>query len=250
MAPWVLESDTESLGRTFARPLGVNELGFYYDACFEMTAVMVAAAVLETKDDETDALLAYENICKAWINVKRIYPVLGAKVRCEVGTDNVCLSVSEKLINEVNPSEIVYTSSHSAVESSRMLHDFTYRSQSSFHDTPARVLIIRHLWEPRRWHVATAVSHFISDALSSTHNMRVFIDLLAFPGMPDVADLETRLAMAVPTEDLSPTRRLRTSAQRWRFAIAGVIHTLRNSKIQVRMAVMIVIMLRTSDIIQ
>lgn len=202
MAPWVLESNTASLGRTFTRPLGTNELGFYYDACFNMTAEMVSGIIIRSLTPEGDALMEYENVSKAWVALKQFYPLLGAKTRGAIGTDAVHLAVSERLLR-------------------------------SFYNTPARLLIVRHSNEPHHWYLATSVAHFITDTASATNYVRVLCDLLTFSRLPGIPDLEKRLAMIVPAEDLNPARQQTLSRQRWRFAIAGVIYSIRINKLQV-----------------
>lgn len=233
MAPWVLESNTASLGRTFTRPLGTNELGFYYDACFNMTAEMVSGIIIRSLTPEGDALMEYENVSKAWVALKQFYPLLGARTRGAIGTDAVHLAVSEKLLAQTDTNEIIFATSRDGEDSLRVVYNFMYGPQRSFYNTPARLLIVRHSNEPHHWYLATSVAHFITDTASATNYVRVLCDLLTFSRLPGIPDLEKRLAMIVPAEDLNPARQQTLSRQRWRFAIAGVIYSIRINKLQV-----------------
>lgn len=162
-----------------------------------MTAEIVFDIIIRLLTPEGDALMEYENVSKAWVVLKQSYPLLGA-----IGTDAVHLAVSERLLR-------------------------------SFYNTPARLLIVRHSNEPHHWYLATSVAHFITDTASATNYVRVLCDLLTFSRLPGIPDLEKRLAMIVPAEDLNPARQLTLSRQRWRFAIAGVIYSIRINKLKV-----------------
>lgn len=234
MVPWKLQSSTEALGRAFTRPMGMNELGFYYDACYNLTADIYFHCAVETEGTRGDDLFRYENIFRTWKAVKQRYPLSGAKIQGDFGTDAVEFVVSEKLLAGVVPGELNFSPVNSAEDIDRMIDDMIHGTQRDLHNLPFRLIVLHQLDQPHRWHVIFNCMHSTGDAISSANFHCMFFDVLALGISPVVPDLQERLAVVVPTEDLNPTRKMSVARQRWRYAMASVLYTIRDSKIQVR----------------
>lgn len=233
MAPWTLQSSSELRGRTFTRPLGLNELGFYYDACFYLIADVYFHCEIETRGPHGDDLFHYDNVANAWIAVKQRYPLLGAKIEGQFGSDDVHFVVSEKGLAELTPAELFFDSMSSSEDVARLIEEMVRGPPRNFHDLPNRLFIIRQLDTPNRWHVIFNFYHCSNDGTASANACCKFFDILALRITPLVPDLEERLAMVVPAEDLNPTKKMRLPRQRWRRAIAYVLWNIRDSRLQV-----------------
>lgn len=233
MVPWKLISSNDTPGRTFARPMGSTELGFYYDACYNLTADVFYHCSIATEGSRGDQLFCYENVLKAWIAVKQRYPLAGARLQGQFGTDTVEIVVSEKLLAGVVPGELNFGSVASLDDVDPMINDLIHGTQRNFHDLPFKVFILRQEDQPHRWHAIFDCMHALGDGTSGATLYRTFFDILALGHDPIVPDLEERLTVAVPSDDLNPSKKLNTACQRWRRAIAATLYHIRESKIQV-----------------
>lgn len=233
MAPWTLSSSSTLPGRTFTRPLGLNELGFYYDACFFLIADVYFCCEIETKGPHGDDLFHYDNVANAWIAVKQRYPLLGAKIGGQFGSDDVHFVVSEKKLAELTPGELFFDSVSSEEDVSRLIEETVRGPPRNFHDLMNRLFIIRRLDKPNRWNVIFNFHHCTNDGSASANTCCKFFDILALRITPLVPDIAQRLETILPAEDLNPTKKMKLPHQRWRRAIAYVLWNIRDSRLQV-----------------
>ncbi|KAH9950453.1 hypothetical protein B0H21DRAFT_868846 [Amylocystis lapponica] len=214
-------------GRTYTRPLGAGEAGFYWDSVFNGTADLISR-ILD--------LFTPENINRAWTQLKQRNPLLAVRVEePDDGTESLHFLVTEKRLVEQLPGEIVFRSIADAEEASRVVEDIGRGVQRDSANLPGRLFILDRLDSPDIYHIIINTAHYMSDGVSHMALTPVFFEILASPHTApaqDIPDLEERLTMLVSSEDLNPTLRLSKSRQRWRRALAAVILSIRESKIQ------------------
>lgn len=237
MAPWTLESTSPSLGRTYTRPLGLDEYGFYLDSCFNGTADFLYNFMVETTEEIGEKLFTEANVSRTWTAVKQRFPLLGSQLR--VNDDDIhdaaSFVVSEKLLAEHLPGQIVFGSISSADEAQYLIEETFGGPQRNFLELPVRVFILKRTDQPTIHHVFINTVHFVGDATSSSTFNRTFFDILTSPpsNASEVPDLQERLAMVPAAEDLNPTLKMNKARQRWRCAIADTLYHIRSSRIQV-----------------
>lgn len=230
-------SSTAADGRTYTRPLGAIETTFYWDFVFNGTADLPCPYVLESNGRRGRDLFTPENITRAWMQVKQRHPLLAARVEVrDEDTKSVHFVVSERRMVEQLPGEIVFQSVAGAEQVSRFIEDIGRGPQRVSSRLPARLFVVTRTDLPNLHHVISNTAHFIADGVSHVAWTRSFFQALATPHAPiqNVPDLEERLALLVACEDLNPTLRLSKPQQRWRRAIAAVLLSIRDSKLQVR----------------
>lgn len=232
MAPWTQLNTTEG-SRTYTRPLGLNETGYYWDSAFDGTSDVIFQYVAQTLNPHSSDLFSQENVVRAWTAVKQRFPLLGARIQLKDGCDALHFVVSERRLTELLPGELTFGAVENAEEVSQFIDDLIRGPQRSFLDLPARMYVLRRTGQTGLYHIVLNVSHVITDAVAQATLCRTFFDLLSSPSIDFVPDLENRLAMAAASEDLNPTLRMSKPRQKWRRAIAIVLLTIRQSKMQV-----------------
>lgn len=221
MSPWTIISSNP---RVYRRPLGANELGFYWDSCFDGTADTSQICSVECF---SDSLRQKDVVEDAWNTLKQYFPLLGAQITTE--GDLASFDISEKRLRTCNPLEVTFPPGD--LES---LVNLIQTGDRQLSDTLlARVFILSNPSQPRHFHILITIAHLISDGMSNTSLMRNFLNLLGGASM-QVPSLDTRLALAVSTQDLAPSLRLPLARQRWRWAVAAVISGIRQRKYSVR----------------
>ena len=96
----------------------------------------------------------------------------------------------------------------------------------------ARVFAFKREDMPGAYSVLFKAAHAISDGISGATLARTFFDVLCAPPFT-VPPLEERLAMALPSDALSPTMKMSLARQRWRRAIGKVTFLNRRNKLAV-----------------
>lgn len=189
MPSWILQSQSKSEGRTYARNLGIDELGFYYDACFHNTADAYYHHAIETKGLHGDAIFHYDNVVKAWTFLKRIFPLFGARFEGPFGTDDVKFVVSERQLAGVKPGEITFDTLPSAQDVDQFIKETRRGPTRNFYDTLNRLFIIRQTDTPHRWHVIFTFCHCTNDGTACASASCKFFDLLTLQHTPRSARL-------------------------------------------------------------
>ena len=234
MAPWVLEHTSSALGRTYSRPLGLNEHGFYLDSCFNGTADFIYHFMVETEQLVGEKLFEQENVSRTWTAIKQRFPLLGSQLRIDDIYDASSFVVSEKLLQEHLPGQLNFGTISSAEEAQELIVQLIEGPQRNFTKLPVRIFIFKRTDNPTMHHVFINSVHFVGDATSSSTFNRTFFDVLTSPPSDVyIPDLEERLAMVPAAEDLDPTLKMTQARQRWRRAMAHIIYHNRAARNQV-----------------
>ncbi|KZT05977.1 uncharacterized protein LAESUDRAFT_654616 [Laetiporus sulphureus 93-53] len=231
MAPWVLRDSTEHDGLTYTRPLGLSEMGYHWDSCFNGTTDLVWHYVTESHRPEH---FDQANVVRTWIAMKQYHPLLGSRLEgwAQSPSNAVRMVVSERRLAELVPGELQFQEAATPDAVQCLIDDIIYGEQRSFPDLPVRVFILDRTDQPGLHHIIFNTAHLIADGVSHTVLCRTFFDILTSPPSQEVPDLEKRLAMVVACEDLNPASKLSVPRQRWRRAIASVIFALRRKRMQ------------------
>lgn len=253
MPDWTLVNTHPTHGRTFQRPLDVDELGFLWDGLFNGTADNIQHFELRLVNGSQDAhLFSEDNIVKAWVSTKRRYPLAGATVQGASGPLRVHLKdapgftsephfvVQEHDLTVLRPREIVFGQVTRAEEVQQRMAAILDGPRPLSEELLVQLYVF-HATDTERTdilHLMTLMSHCVTDGVANSTFTRCLFDTLARGGgsglEPAQIPLEERLAMAIPSVDLEPMRlrSLSPAIQRWRRAVGTVIFQLRMKKRQ------------------
>jgi hypothetical protein len=220
---WILHHGSSRAGRTYIRPLGTTELGFYWDSLFNGTADTVHHAVIEVVPQSIGELSVFE---KAWIGLKRKYPLLGANLE-EQGNDRrqVSFIVNDLDLGRLSPGEV----EHQHVSSDKEVQDFIDQlvngKRRLSNQLLARLFVL--VQDVCRYHILIHVAHCITDGMSNLNIIRTLLEDLSSLKYRRAFSLEERLALATAPEDVSPIVKRSRPVQRWHRAMGHVILSLR-----------------------
>ncbi|KAI0721094.1 hypothetical protein C8T65DRAFT_735581 [Cerioporus squamosus] len=218
----VVSSSSPSSGRTYARPLGLNEASFYYDRIFNGTADIVWRYVVEETAHARDAVLfSEENVKRAWATLKQWYPLLGVRMDDSDGMEAVKFVVSEKAVTDHQPDEVTLRTVSSPADVEALIWRLLRDEPMSDHHLISRLFVFAFEGRPRTYEVLFRAAHSIADGISGATIARTFFDVLTSPPA-HIPPLEERLNMALPYDQLNPTNNMSLARQRWRRAIARV----------------------------
>lgn len=233
-----MSSWTPVSSRAYSRPLGLTELGFYWDSRFNRTADAIQQYQLELAPDAAHTgLCSDEHIQQAWTALKRRFPLLAARwddtTADSEGT--VHFIVDEARLDTFLPDELQFHTVASEADAGRMVDDMLNVSPPLDRDLLAQVRVLRRTDAPNVIHIITCVAHSITDGMANTTIARTFFELLcaARNVLDERPDLQQRLAMAVSSESLDPGLKTNRARRRWRLAIGYVIWELRNARMKV-----------------
>lgn len=229
---WSLLTSSSASGRTYARPLGLNERSFYFDRVFNGTADIVWRYLVQ-ETSPPNALFTESNVSRAWATLKQWYPLLGAHLNDSNGIDAVHFILSERDLSHHHPDEINFLSAKSSEEVEAYVWMLQRDKPTQDHHLISRLFIFKLDGQHGKYEVLIRIAHAIGDGISGATIARTFFDVLTSPPAP-LPNLEERLAMALPTDFLNPTRNLSPAQQKWRRAIARVIFLNRRRKLAVR----------------
>ncbi|KAI0748120.1 hypothetical protein C8Q80DRAFT_718077 [Daedaleopsis nitida] len=219
---WSLLSSSPASGKTYARPLGLNETSFYYDRVFNGTADIVWRYLVQLTDSTRSAdFFNEDNVRRTWMAIKRWYPILAARVDVSDGLDRARFVVSEHAVTHFHPDDVTFTPVSSRAEVEDVLWSLLCYNPMADHHLISRVIIFPHLQSPGTFEIFFRCSHCMADGLSGATLARDFFDILVSPPIP-TPPLEERLAMALASDHLNPTNKMSIPRQRWRRAIAQV----------------------------
>ena len=218
----LISSSSPSSGRTYARPLGLNETSFYYDRIFNGTADIIWRYVVQPTDRaKNTALFSDENVQRAWAALKQWYPLLAVRMDDSNGMDAIKFVVSEQTVNRHQPDEVVLRTVSSPAEVDALIWRLIRDDPMSDHHLISRLFVFACQDRPGTYEVLFRAAHSIADGISGATIARTFFDVLTSP--PGyIPPLEERLAMALPYDQLNPTNQMSPARQRWRRAIARV----------------------------
>lgn len=260
MSGWTLVDTHPTSGRTFQRPLDELEVCYLWDGYFNGTSDILYHYELSLSNGSQDAHLFSEgNIAKAWLSLKRRFPLAGATVRgadgaplqFEVALDSPRAHISTGFASEphfivqehnlaiVRPREIVFGGVMGAEDAQRQAVAILHGPRSLSEELLVQLYVFRETnsERPHVLHLMILIAHCVTDGTANRTLARCFLDTLARGAESEPAQipLEDRLAMATPSMDHKPVylRLLSPEIRRWRRAIGMVIFQLRTEKMQV-----------------
>ena len=227
---WTTTNDIPSR-RTLTRPLDTLELGYYYVGKRNGVADLVENYLVVTNDE---SLFLPENISRAWVAVKQIFPLLGATVEeLESQTPSALFVVSEFDLNSIRADNTTLGTAHSEEEVGSLMDQLISGPRQLSDKLLARLYIYARSDKPGHFHAFFHHVHFIIDGTSALTLIRTFFDILSLPSCSAVPDLQTRLALCVGTHSLNPNKHLSKARMRWRKAVGQIICLSRRSKLKV-----------------
>ena len=227
--PWILRHESPKVGRTYTRPLGMTELGFYWNGLFNGTADIVQYVAIEVTSQRLGELSTFE---RTWIQLKHRYPLLGASLE-EQGDDKrqIHLVVNDLDLGQLKPGEVELLHVSSDKEAQEFIDQLVNGKRRLSNQLLARLIVIAQ--DVHRYHIFVNACHCIIDGISIRLLMRTILEELSSPNAQDAWKLEERLALAVASEDLSPITKRSRPTQRWHRAMGYVIWSLRQRKLVV-----------------
>ncbi len=237
---WTLlpPSSTSNAPKTYTRCLGLVESGFYYDSLFSRTADTIRCAEISVLPGFRVDRKKVESV---WKELKRRYPLLGARVQKQPGggddDDEVRFLVSEDRISSCLPDEITFSNGGVGTwDEAQGFADDLVNTEEGGHVLDegmlARVWVLGREGEQsirdesrEVFYVILAVAHVITDGISNMLLLRRFLEgLCGGDGDGNGWDWEERLMSCLALEDLNPSKgEMSLARRRWRRAIADVM---------------------------
>ena len=175
-----------------------------------------------------------KNVIRAWISTKKLHPLLGASVHERSNASGVDFVVDEAHLNQVNSGEIVYKTLQSDEEACFLVDEILNGPRRLSNDQLAQLWIISlpstSSSPPSTcYQLLLQMAHNIHDAVAQNTIIKTFLDILVHSSTLEKyipkGTLESRLMLHLAIEDLNPSRKHSPARQRWRLAIAQVIHS-------------------------
>ncbi|KAJ6547642.1 hypothetical protein B0H19DRAFT_1166714 [Mycena capillaripes] len=214
--------------RVYTRPLGLNELGFYYDSHINGTADTLTHTVIQVSA-EGKHCLALDNLGRAWRALKNRFPLLGAMV--QIKQELPQFLVAEERLESIVPGEISVSSVSSLEEAQEAATTAINGQRKLSDDLLSRIEVLSRTDDASTYHVLIDVAHLITDGVGNGSLLKEFLNMLSFPdGDAAQADLEARLSLAVAAESLVPASKMSIARQRWRRAAGHIISKLQDAK--------------------
>lgn len=232
-APWVLCAQSHPSSRIFERPLGSNELGFYWDSVFRGTADTLQDASVEIRSGNPD-IIKQDNVRRAWVSLKQQYPLLGARIKEVKPREQVYFVVDEQRLRACEDGDVTFVSVSTIEEVDAFVDDLLNGERSLSNERTARIFIFSRADQPNHLHVVILAAHCITDGVANAVMLRNFLNFISTPALEGRRyDLEERLALAASSEDLLPNLAQSLAKQRWHRAMGVVIQNIRMAKISV-----------------
>jgi hypothetical protein len=227
---WTIADDTPSR-RIFTRPLDTLELGFFYASKRNGVTDLVENYLAVTSDQ---SLFLPENVSRAWVAVKGIFPLLGGAVKeLESDIPSALFVISESDLKIARPGETTLCVAHSEEEVHSFVDQLFSGPRQLSDELLARLYIYSRADEPGHFHAVFLHSHSIIDDTSALAMIRTFFDVLSLPLHLGVPDLQTRLALCVGIHCLDPNKHLSKAQRRWKRAAGQIIRRGRDLKLKV-----------------
>ncbi|KJA27097.1 hypothetical protein HYPSUDRAFT_35660 [Hypholoma sublateritium FD-334 SS-4] len=225
---WISQSDRSHAipgKEIYERPLGLLELGFYWDGVFERTADTLQHAEIAVDSTRLDPKHAcsYASISRTWMRLKQQFPLLGARIE-ERDENAVFFVVAVESLHQCRPEEITFRNVSSADEALDIMKSLAVNERLLSNDFLARLLVVRRTDVEHVFHIIINVSHAITDGMANITILKTFVDEVA---RDDASfkhwDLSQQLALSDSTDRLYPLAKFSIAKQRWRLAVAKII---------------------------
>ena len=229
---WSVTDDTP-YRRVVTRPLDALELCFYYDSQVNGVADLLENFLVVATDV---SLFHPENVSRAWVALKQVFPLLGATAKeLDSPVPSALFAVSELDLGIARPDETTFSIARSEEEAHLFVERLISGPRQLSDKLLARLYILPRTDKPGHFHAIFHHAHFIHDGMSALTMIRTFFDILSLPPCSSVPDLQARLALCVATDSLSPNKHLSSAQTRWRRAVGKVIHQSRCQRLRVRL---------------
>ena len=218
--------------QSYERPLGRVEAGFYWAAISWRATDMVRCSQITVDAGDLEKITRLPNVVRAWTNVKKRYPLLGARV---YERDNdVFLNVSEDRLLRCQSNEISLQEIPSPLEAVQLADNVLKKEEQLSNDLLARIVVAKDGSRTDSFYFLFVNAHVIADGLSTMSVIKTFMNELCGVS-PDQPAWEECLALSVASDDLNPAAKSSTARRRWRHAIAAVIAGRRLARLKVSM---------------
>jgi len=229
---WTITDDIPSR-RIFTRPLNPIELHLFYDGKLNGVADLVENYLVATSDE---SLFHPENVSRAWVAIKQIFPLLGATTKeIESQIPGALLVVSEFDLKIARPNDTTLGVAQSEEEVHSFVDQLISGPRQLSDELLAPLYIYSRTDKPGHFHALFHHCHLIIDGISALAMIRTFFDVLSLPPYPTIPDLQTRLALCVGTHNLNPNKHLSNAQIRWRKAAGHIIRQIRLQNQRVRL---------------
>ncbi|RDB21134.1 hypothetical protein Hypma_011674 [Hypsizygus marmoreus] len=229
-SPWTLQSNVPT--RIYERPLGLTELGFYWDCQFNGTADTLQHAIVEVLDSKHQHLFSIENVTRTWVALKQRFPLLGSRLAERRKGGDMVFVIAEDRLGYCGPGEMSMQDASSLAEAEALADSAVNGERLLSNELLARIVILRRTDQINQVHVLIHVAHCITDGIANASILRCFLDMLSSENGPGKWDLEERLALAASSEDLAPGRQLNQARHRWQYAIGKTIASNRLARLK------------------
>ncbi|KAJ7774921.1 hypothetical protein B0H16DRAFT_1508866 [Mycena metata] len=213
--------------RVYVRPLGLNELSFYYDSHFNGTADILTYTTIQVPA-EGASYINPENVTRTWCALKSRFPLLGATIQLHNSLPQFV--VAEERLKSIAPSEILFSSVPSVEEARNAADVELHGKRKLSDDLLARLVVQSRADAPSTYHVLIHIAHLITDGVGNASLLGELLRLLSSQGDHSVPNLEARLSLAVAAESLVPIVKMSVARQRWRRAAGQIIRQLQDAK--------------------
>lgn len=231
MSIWTLTSTTNGQ-RVWQRPLGVLESASYWSGCWNGAGDTIMHVHLRAMQPNADEVYAPDNVRRAWVSVKRRFPLLAAEVHGE--DHGLHFVVREQTVISLQDGEVTLGTVSSLCGAERFVDDNKDGPRPLSSNMLARVYVLRRMDWPDHIHVVLTISHCITDGCSTSTVLRSFFQTLATSFDPCPRPIEERLQMYHPIESQIYPNELSSAKRRWRRAIGYAIYVVRSSRLMVR----------------
>ncbi|KAH7922095.1 hypothetical protein BV22DRAFT_1131716 [Leucogyrophana mollusca] len=230
MAGWS-KLDSTPGRRVYSRPLGVTEVGFFWDSIFSGTADCIVHLQLRVPREEDYTIYSDQSITRAWTSLKQRFPLLVSQIQTH-SSGAIEFLVREERLSSAVPSQLTFKDVASSKEAEQLVLDLLDGPRPLSDDLLARVYVLRRTDRKDIFHVMFMLAHCITDGSSNSTIQRTFLDTLSSRSEEPIPPLEDRLTMVISSEERVPTTQLRAPLRRWRKAIGFAIYTVRMARIQ------------------
>lgn len=238
MSAWVSipSDDTSGSESVYERPLGPNEIGFFWDREFADTADSTTRLIVEDLS-ESNNTFSEQLVQRAWISLKQRFPLLGARLD-ERAHEDIHFVVRSSRITSVVEGELNFRPASPEVEGESLVDELLNGPAPLSRDLLCRLYFMPCSDSPRRWNFVILIAHVITDGMAHNTLTREFLNTLASMSssviLPEPPRLIDRLSMVVSAEHLAIDTAIRAHPrQRWRRAIATVLRTIHVKKMVV-----------------
>jgi hypothetical protein len=217
---WSLRSDG-----AYMRSCGYAEQSFYWDSVHNRAVDALENIVINLRPGiPVHRIFNPQNVSRAWIQLKSMYPLLGARIEEHDG--RVKFAVFKGNLRTNRPDEILFKQVSSDEQASGILLEMLNGEKTLSLHHPARIYILTRSDMPQRVHLIYQVAHSVSDGISQATLKTTLLNFLVVDP-PCSYRLEDRLALSVSSDTLWRNYPRNSPRHRWRVAIAAIMRQCR-----------------------